>query len=139
MSAPANDLVALVRIAGVIQLAIVAANFLIPSILGYREGLRGTPAIIRQIFVVHAVYIVLVLLMFGGLCLFFAPELAGGGPLGNYLIAALACFWGLRIVPQLFYYDGEVRRRHRALDVAYTAALVYLAGVFTWSATGIGR
>ena len=136
MSADTGTLVTLIRIAGAVQIGIVAANAVIPSTLRYREGLRGVPPIIRQIFIVHAIYIVLVLVIFGGLCLLFAPELAAGGALGRYLSAALAIFWGLRVFLQLLYYDPVVRRRLRALDVTYTAALLFLTGVFAWSAAG---
>jgi hypothetical protein len=139
MTPQQNSLVALIRIAGAVQLAIVVANAFIPWILRYREGLRAVPPILRQVFVVHAVYIVLVLVIFGLLGLFFAPDMAGDGTLGRFLSASLACFWGLRVLLQLLYYDPEVRRRHRALDIIYTAALLFLTGTFAAAVFAPGR
>ncbi len=132
-------LVALIRAAGLVQLAIVAANSLLPARLQYRKELTNVSPIIRQIFIVHSFYIVLVLVLFAGLCLLFAPDLAGGTALGRYLSAALTVFWIPRAFIQLFYYDARVRRENRALDVVFLAALCYLGGVFAFAAVGRGR
>jgi len=125
-----NRVAVAIQIAGIVHWVLAAANLFLPGTLQYRENLARVPAIIRQIFVVHSVYIVMVLLLFGGLCLGFAPELAGGSALGRYLPACLAGFWLLRLPLQWFYFDREVRRRHRLGDVTYTAAAVFLAGLF---------
>lgn len=120
--------------AGGVHLIIAASNFVLPRKLNYRENLSCLSPIVRQIFIVHSIYIFIVLLLFAGLCLFFAPELAGGSRLGRFLSAAMAAFWLLRIPLQLFFYDGELRRENRALDVAYTLAVSSLAIVFTVAA-----
>lgn len=124
-------LVPAIQAAGAVHLILAAANLVLPRKLEYRANLAKVPPIIRQIFVVHSVYIVLALLIFGGLCLFFARDLAGGSALGRYLSACLAGFWLLRLLLQWFYYDPEVRRRHRLGDVSYGAAVAFLAAVFT--------
>jgi hypothetical protein len=120
--------------AGGVQLIIAASNFVLPQKLKYRENLSRVSPVIRQIFIVHSIYILIVLLLFAGLCVFFAPELAGGSRLGRFLSAAMAAFWLLRIPLQLFFYDRELRRANRALDVAYTFAVASLAIVFTVAA-----
>jgi hypothetical protein len=120
--------------AGGVHLIIAALNFVLPRKLKYRENLSCVSPIVRQIFIVHSIYILIVLLLFAGLCLFFAPELAGGSRLGSFLSAAMAGFWLLRIPLQLFFYDPELRRANRALDVAYTFAVASLAIVFTVAA-----
>ena len=68
--------------------------------------------------------------LFAALCLGFAPDLAGASAIGRFLSAFIAGFWLLRIVLQIFYYDGEVRRENRFLDSLYLLALVVLVGVF---------
>jgi hypothetical protein len=120
--------------AGGVHLIIAASNFVLPRKLRYRENLSCVSPIVRQIFIVHSIYILIVLLLFAGLCLFFAPELAGGSRLGRFLSAAMAAFWLLRIPLQLFFSDRELRRQNRALDVAYTFAVASLAIVFTVAA-----
>ena len=116
MSAP--GLVLLLRTAGAVQLAIVAANAALPSRLRYRENLHQLPPIIRQVFIVHSIYILAVLVIFGLLCLMFAPGLSDGSPLGRFLSGALAVFWGSR---------------------AFVAALLFLFSVFAASALGTAR
>jgi hypothetical protein len=116
--------------AGFVHLGIIAANIPLPAKLRVRERLAGVPRFIRQIFYVHWIYIVIVLGMFAALCLGFAPELAGGSRLGQFLSAFMAVFWLSRIVLQVFYYDPEVRRENRSMDTLYLASLVILVGVF---------
>jgi len=119
-----------IRVAGAVQVAIMAANVPLPGRLRVRERLAGTPAFIRQIFYVHWIYILIILGMFAGLCFGFARELAGKSGLGRFLSGFMAGFWLLRIGLQVFYYDDEVRRENRVLDGLYLAALVVLVGVF---------
>ena len=131
-------MVPLLWIAGALHLLLVVANLFAPRRLGYAEGLAGAPPIVRQIFHVHAAYIVLVLLGFAALCFFFAPELAGGQGLGRFMSAFLAVFWLPRPIVQVLYYDADLRRRHRLLDVGFLVLFGYLAAVFTAAALGAG-
>jgi hypothetical protein len=116
--------------AGVVQVGIMAANVPLPGRLRVRERLAGVPRFVRQIFYVHWVYIVIVLGMFAALCFGFAPELAGASGLGRFLSGFMVGFWLLRIVLQVFYYDREIRRENRGLDLLYLGALVVLVGIF---------
>ena len=116
--------------AGVVHSGIVAANFPLPGRLRVRERLAGAPLFVRQIFYVHWIYIVIVVGMFAALCFGFARELAGGSGLGHFLSGFLCAFWLLRIVLQVFYYDRQIRRENRGLDLLYLGSLVVLVGVF---------
>lgn len=120
--------------AGVIHAGIVAANVPLPGRLRVRERLAGVPRFLRQIFYVHWLYIVIVVGMFAALCFGFAPELAGASKLGRFLSGFMAGFWLLRIVLQIFYYDDEVRRENRGLDLLYMGSLVVLVGIFGFAA-----
>ena len=119
-----------IQIAGAVQLAIGLANLPLASRLQYRKNLAGASEIVRQVFYVHAAYIVLVVLGFAALSLLFPAELAGGQPLGRFLSAFLAIFWLLRVPIQLFYYPVEIRRQNRLADVIFTVAFAFLAVVF---------
>lgn len=116
--------------AGFVHLGIIAANIPLPGRLRVRERLAGVPRFVRQIFYVHWIYIVIVLGLFAALCFGFAPELAGASSMGRFLSAFMAGFWLLRIVLQVFYYDGQMRRENRGLDLLYLAALLALVAVF---------
>ena len=80
---------------------------MLPRKLRYAENLRRVEPIIRQVFIVHSVYIVYVLVAFAVICFAFAPELAGATRLGRFLSAWLALFWAPRLIVQWTYYDGD--------------------------------
>ena len=132
-----NPSILLIWAAGAVQLTMTGANVVLPGKLNYRENLSRVSPLVRQIFVVHSIYMVIVLLGFSGLCFFFAPRLIGHDPMGRSLSAFLAAFWLLRIFLQIFYYDADYRRQHRLADVAYTLACCFLGAVFAVAALGI--
>jgi hypothetical protein len=134
-----RPLISCLWVAGAIQLAIIAGNFALPKKLRCRENLVKVSPMIRAVFVVHWLYIVLVLGIFTSLCFWFAPELAGGSRLGRFLSAAMAIFWLLRVPIQLFVYDPEIRRQNRLADVAFLLTLSYLGIVFGAAALGAFR
>jgi hypothetical protein len=125
--------------AGALQLLIIAANFVLPKKLQCRENLARVTPMIRAVFVVHWVYIVLVLGIFTSLSFWFAPELAGASRLGRYLSAVIAVFWLLRVPIQLFFYDSEIRKQNRFGDVIFLLAFSYLGVVFSIAALGVVR
>lgn len=131
-------LVTFIRGAGAVQLAIVAANVLLPRRLATSTYLPRLSRILRQIFIVHWLYIGFVLVIFGTLSLLFAPELAGASPLGQGLSLFLALFWAIRVWLQLFYYDRTFMRENRGGHLAMTLAALYLTGVFSAAALRIG-
>lgn len=126
----ANWMVQAIWVAGLVHVGIMLANIPLPGRLRVRERLAGVPRFVRQIFYVHWIYIVIVLGLFASLCFGFARELAGGSALGRFLSAFITAFWLLRIVLQVFYYDGEIRRENRGMDSLYLGALAVLVVVF---------
>lgn len=117
-------------ISAAIQMVIFVANFYLPFKLQYQKNISPLNPFFRQIFVTHAVYIAGVVLSFSIITFVFAPELESGHGLGRFLAAALAIFWFCRIPIQLFCFDKEVRRAHRAGDVAMTLAMIFLAATY---------
>src|SRR5713226_5093478 len=125
-----RGLLQLLWLAGFVQVAIAAANLFLPAKLKYRENLSRVAPIIRQIFVVHSVYIVGVVLLFAAVTFGFAGELASGHGLGRFLAAAMAIFWLCRAPVQLLDYDAALRRTNRAGDVAVTLAALLLTATY---------
>jgi len=117
------SLSAWIQVAGAVQLAIGLAN--LPLAI----------RLVRQVFYVHAAYIVLVVLGFAALALLFPADLSSGRPLGRFLSSFLAIFWLLRVPIQLFYYPAEIRRQNRLADVVFIVAFAFLAVVFGLAAT----
>lgn len=125
-----RGLLLLLWLAGFVQVAIASANLFLPAKLKYRENLSRVSPIIRQIFVVHSVYIVGVVLLFAAATFGFAGELASGHGLGHFLATAIALFWLVRAPVQLLYYDFALRRENRWGDIAFTAAALFLAATY---------
>jgi len=122
-------------IAAMIQMAMFLANFYLPFKLQYRKNISSLAPLIRQIFITHAAYIAGVVLLFSVITFAFAPELASGHGLGQFLSAILCVFWFIRIPLQLFYYDKQIRRANRLGDIAMTVALIFLAVTYGAAAT----
>ena len=134
-----NPLVPFLRVAGGLHLAIAVANVSLPRRLRYRENLSRVSPIVRQIFVVHSIYVVFVVLFLALLSLCFAPVLAGGTSLGSFLAGAMAIFWLVRVPVQLFYYDAELRKENRVADVAFSLSALFLGTVLAVTALGLAR
>jgi len=132
------SLVQLLWLAGLVQVAIAFANFFLPAKLKYRENLSRVSPIIRQIFVVHSVYIVGVVLFFAGVTFGFAGELTSGHGLGRFLAFAIALFWLFRAPVQLLYYDVSLRRQNRWGDLAFTTGALFLAATYGAASLGHG-
>ena len=116
--------------AGVLQLIVAAANFILPTILRYDENLASVSRIIRQIFHIHALYIVIVLIGLGLACLCLPHELLGPGLLGRCLCGYLTFFWGLRAIIQFFYYDRATREDHPFGSVFFGFVFLALTAIF---------
>jgi hypothetical protein len=127
-----------IQLAGALQLLTAAANFFLPAKLHYRENLAKVSPVIRQIFTVHALYIVLVLIGFGVISLLFPTDLCGASPLGKFVCGFLAVFWGLRVVLQFSYYDSAIKKEHPLGAFFFGTVFSYLAVVFT-AATLFGK
>jgi hypothetical protein len=119
-----------IQLAGGLHLLVAAANFVLPGMLGYRENLAKVSPIIRQIFLVHAAYIVLVLVGFGMICLRFSDDLCGGSRLGLFVCEFLAVFWFLRVVLQFGFYDRVTKREHPIGSFIFSAIFLYFAAIF---------
>ena len=112
------------------------SQFILPRKLRYGANLAKVDPIIRQVFIVHSVYIVFVLLVFAAICFLFAPELAGGSALGVFISAWLALFWTPRLLVQWIYYDPDIRRQNQVGNWGFSLAILYLIVVFTVAALG---
>lgn len=126
----------LILLAGAVQLIIAASNLVVRRMLKPSAELAHVPPMIRQIYFVHWIYIIFILLVFASLSFAFAPQLAAGQPLGRFLSSAMALFWLARLPIQFFYYDRNQRRVHRAIDVTCIAAFVFLGVTYGLSALG---
>lgn len=129
-------MLALIWLAGLVQVAIAAANCFLPKKPKYRENLKRVSPIVRQVFLVHAGYVVGVLLLFAAVNFEFSSDLNSGRSLGRFLAGAMALFWLCRVPLQVCYYDASVRHANRVADVGFITATVFPS--FPDGATAIG-
>jgi hypothetical protein len=131
------DRVWLLRGAGVIQLGILLASFLVPRVLDWRKSLAGLPKLSRDLIWVHGAFIVLVIVSFGLLSLVEASELAAGTSLARAVCGLIGFFWLARLAVQFFVFDAGPFLTGPLLRLGYyglTVAFIYLAGIYGWSA-----
>lgn len=133
-----EELVPYIWAAGALQLLVASANLFAVRMFRYRERVRALPSHVAQVFVVQNVFIMFTVIGMTVLCFGFASELAGGSRLGRCLSGFMALFWGIRLIFQLFFYDRELRRRHRLFDVLFLFTFIYLAVVFVVGAFASG-
>ena len=117
-------------LAGVVHLLVAAGNLFLPAMLDYDANLSRLTPILRQIFRVHAAYLLAVTVGCGLLCFFCVDELAGATLLGRALSGFLGVFWLSRVGVQWFYYDADIKRARPWGNLVFTAAFLYLGILF---------
>jgi hypothetical protein len=130
MNIAPQEMIWLLRLAGLICSGLVVANFVAAPRLGYARNLAGSEKLVRQIFYVHCGYIVFLITALAGLCLGW-PALLLEDRMGGVVCGFFAVFWASRVVVQLTYYDREYRRRERFWDVFFLVVFSTLAAIFT--------
>lgn len=121
------------RIAGALQIAIAALHLTFPKRLGWKEELPRLSLLNRQIFVVHAIFICIVLVLMGGLSLFAPGALLEPSRLARLVLAGFTAFWALRLAFQWFVYDQKLWRGSRSntlLQFGATALWLYFTAVY---------
>lgn len=119
----------LLRLAGLICIGLIVANFVAAPRLGYARNLAGSGNLVRQIFYVHCGYIVFVITALALLCLGWPGLLLEDG-MGRVVSGFFTVFWGSRVIVQLTYYDKGERRKERFWDVFFLLVFLTLAAIF---------
>jgi hypothetical protein len=123
----------LLRIAGALQIGLAAIHVFFPARFNWREELARLSLLNRQVFVVHTVFICVVLLLMGALSLLAPQALLENSALSRLVLGGFAAFWGLRLLFQWFVYDSRLWRGDRfntTVHVVFSAMWIYLTGVY---------
>jgi hypothetical protein len=125
----------LLVLAGLAQLAIVAASLLAPRVLHWREELARLTPLTRTIFWTYAGYISATNLALALVSL-RADWLLTGEPLARAVAAYGALYWGVRFVLQMTCYRKHAPRGpwYALADAGLTLAFAFAAGVFAAAA-----
>ena len=119
----------LLRLAGLMCVGLIAANFVAAPRLGYARSLAQAETIVRQIFYVHCGYIVFLITGIAVLCLGW-PQLLLEDGMGRVVSGFFTVFWGSRVVVQLTYYDRDLRKQERFWDLFFLFVFFTLAAIF---------
>lgn len=125
------------RIVGTLLLVLAAINvFVIPKRFGWKDELPKLSLLTRQVFVVHCLFIVLILVLMGVLALGFTETLLDSTPLAKVVLAGLALFWLVRLFVQWFVYDWALWRGkpfYTVMHMVFTGLWLYASTVFGWA------
>ena len=109
------------RIVGASLIALSLAHLFFARHLEWRKDAARLTPVNRQIFLVHAFFLCMILTMMGALCLLAPQSLLVPTPLGRMILIGLVIFWGTRLAFQWFVYDSSLWRGNRLNTVAHVA------------------
>ncbi len=121
------------QIVGVLQWLLAALHFVLPQRFGRKEDLARLSLINRQIFIVHCMFIVLLLLLLGALNVFYTDLLLAPNPLAPVVLSGLGIFWTVRLYAQWFLYSPKLWRGNRfntIMHYTFTAMWAYYVVVY---------
>jgi hypothetical protein len=130
------------RIVGVVMMALVVVNVLVPARFHWREEMARLSLLNRQIFQAHAFFLVLTLALFSALLLTCGDALLERTRLNRAVLSGLTIFWTLRMLMQWGFYSPAIWRGHRfntAMHCIFSAVWIYVSAVFAtalWAVRG---
>lgn len=133
MTLDAGLLLLNLRAVGVLLAGLAVLNMFVPRRFGWREELARLSLLNRQIFQVHAVFLIVTLALFSALLLTSADALLEHTRLARAILAGLTIFWGLRLLAQWFYYSPALWRGqpfNTAMHVLFSGLWIYVTAVF---------
>jgi len=126
------------RLVGVLMLGIAALSLYVPRRFGWGGEIQRLTLLTRQVFVVHAAFVSVVVLLLGLLHACYAGALVAPGPLPRALLAGMLVMWGARLLAQFFYYDARLwrgNRLHTAMHVLFSGIYSYFVIIFAAALT----
>jgi len=125
------DLGFFIQLAGIALIMICIANGFAFKKLGWTENLPRTDVFFQQVFKVHTLHLVMVMLAMALACLGATDELIAGETLmAQGFLWFAGIFWGLRTILHVFYYDKTVKRANPLWNALFLATFAYLTAVF---------
>ena len=122
-----------IQFVGAMQIALALAHTTFMRRFNWKEETARLSLLNRQIFYVHAIFICVVLILFGSLSLFCANELLARGRLATFVLAGITFFWTLRWLFQFFVYDSRLWKGNRFntnVHLLFSAVWTYFGCVY---------
>jgi hypothetical protein len=132
-----HTLTLMLQLAGLLHICLVWAGASMPAAVNLRLHLAKLPPFIRRLFYVYYLFIGMLLIGFGSLTYFFAPELAAGASFSRAFCLLLVLFWTVRLVAAAFIFDVRPYLTNWLYRIGYQAInliFLYLLGVYALAA-----
>ena len=120
-------------VAGALQIGLAFMHLSFPKQFEWKEELSRLSLLNRQMFLVHTIFICVVILMTGALSLFAPHTLLQPTPLSRLVLAGFASFWGLRLLFQWLVYDMSLWKGDSFktfVQGLFTLIWIYLTSVY---------
>ncbi len=121
------------QLVGALQIALALAHTTFARRFNWKEEATRLSLLNRQIFYVHAVFICVVLILFGLLSLFCVDDLLARSRLATFVLAGITFFWTLRLLFQFFVYDSRLWKGNRFntnVHLIFSAMWTYFTFVY---------
>lgn len=121
-----------IKIIGVLQIGLALLHAFFPRHFRWKEELSGLSLLSRQVMYVHTLFIALMILLMGILCVTSTSELVGTA-FGKRICLGMAIFWVTRLLVQFFGYSSELWKGkvfETIIHVIFSILWVYLSVIF---------
>ena len=121
------------RIVAVAQLALAVLSYFLPHIMDWKAEIQRMSPLVRDVFVIHAWFISITLIIWGILTWHFAEQMVHAPTeLSRWLCGAIGAFWGIRCVLQWLHYSPAHWRGNPTRTVIHWMLFI---GYGLWTAT----
>lgn len=110
---------AMLQLTGIALILLGLLHAFFPKRFKWAEEFERVSLLNRQIFYVHCLFLVIILIMMGLLSVVYAQQLQEPTPVNRALLGGLTFFWGLRLLIQWFGYSTELWRGNRFNTVVH--------------------
>ena len=133
-----DSLIICLKLAALGQFVLAVLSVFLPRLLDWKKPIEAMPLLVREVFLIHARFIALTLVIFGTLTWRFARDLASGS---HDFLRWFACgagfFWALRCVMQWTHYStGHWRGIPSRTAIHWIVFLSYGAFAATYLTAG---
>jgi hypothetical protein len=122
------------KIVGALLITLGLAHSVFGRYFQWKTELARLSLLTRQMFLVHAFFIALLVVMIGACSLFYTHALLESGALSRVVLSGLLIFWTCRLASQFFAYDSAIWRGRQF----YTFMHVIFAIFWTYTALTYG-
>jgi hypothetical protein len=124
-----------IRIVGLLLVGLALLHAFFPKRFRWKDELASLAPLSRQIMYVHTLFIALMILLMGLLCLSSANELQTTS-LGKRVCLGMGIFWLVRLVVQFFGYSSVLWRGkpfETVMHIAFSILWIYISVIFVLS------